>query len=101
MLAKRQAKRSPMRGQKRVGIDPNQVISRRLLAQVTADVRQHHPRAKVGEAWTWSSNRRNWEFHGPGKFVDHFRASNAFEARYKGWVSWLKFMGTEGYRDAG
>jgi hypothetical protein len=43
------------------------------------------------DAWVWSdSRRRHWEFHGPNQFFWHGHANNAYDARYKGWSTWLE-----------
>jgi len=71
----------------------NTVFTRKLLKLAVADVRKYFPETKIGEAWVWTSDRKIWEFHGPGKFYVYFEAGNAFDARYKGWMKWLKHKG--------
>ncbi len=69
-------------------------FSRSLLSQAHALVKANFPRINLKQGcWTYHFHRDNWEFHGPDKFYWHGRASNAFEARYKGWMAWLRHKG--------
>lgn len=74
--------------------DINISFSRSLLSQAHIEVRKHFPRVNLRSgAWTYHFNRDNWEFHGPDKFYWNGSASNAYEARYKGWMAWLRHKG--------
>lgn len=74
--------------------DINIAFSRGLLAQIAPEVKAAGKRV-FKDAWVWSAGRDHWEFHtlatdtGTG-FYWHGRASNAYEARYKGWSAWLE-----------
>jgi len=74
--------------------DINISFSRSLLSEAHALVKRNFPRInlKTG-AWTYHFHRDSWEFHGPDKFYWHGRAGNAFDARYKGWMAWLRHKG--------
>jgi hypothetical protein len=74
--------------------DINIVFSRALLLQAHAEVKKHFPQTNLRSgAWTYHFVRDNWEFHGPDQFYWHGSASNAYEARYKGWMAWLRHKG--------
>jgi hypothetical protein len=62
---------------------------RALLAQIIPDVKASGKRV-VKDAWVWCAGRDHWEFHGPDGFFWHGNASNAYDARYKGWSAWLE-----------
>lgn len=69
---------------------------RHLLAQGHKLVKASFPAINLRkDAWVWHFHRDNWEFHGPDEFYWHGRASNAFEARYKGWMAWLQEKGID------
>jgi len=69
-------------------------FSRALLAQAHTAVKEAYPAINLREdAWVWKAGRDHWEFHGPQDYYWHGRASNAFEARYAGWMAWLKSKG--------
>ena len=68
--------------------DVNIAFSRLWLACVMDDVRKAGVKG-LSKAWVWTSDRRTWEFHF-GDFFDCFNASNAYEARAKGWESFLR-----------
>ena len=72
---------------------------RSLLANVHKDVKAARPNINLRKAaWVYGPMfNDNWEFHGPGDFYWHGSASNAYDARAKGWMSWLKKEGVEGY----
>lgn len=73
----------------------NVLFARKLLTQAHKLVRKHFPRINVAkDAWTHYSFNQ-YEFHGPDKFYWYGQADNAYEARYKGWMAWLKFKGIE------
>ena len=82
---------------------PNITFSRQLLKLVHRDVKDHlrvlaveHIRPDLlrvdirQSAWVHTSGRDQWEFRGPDGFYWHGKASNAYEARAKGWQAWLK-----------
>jgi hypothetical protein len=67
---------------------------RHLLGQGLADLKKFAPHIRpMKDGWVWSAGRDHWEFHGPGEYYWHGRAGNAYEARYKGWMAWLKAQG--------
>jgi hypothetical protein len=51
-----------------------------------------------GGAWTYNLGHGSWEFHGPnnGSYW-HGRAANAYDARYKGWMDWLRKVHPDKY----
>lgn len=65
------------------------MFSRTLLAQILPALRKVGKRV-TKDAWVYHFHRDHWEFHGPDKFYWHGSASNAYEARYKGWSAWLE-----------
>lgn len=82
--------------------DINIAFCRRLLSEITKDLKKHFPEKRVViDAWVWNAGRDHWEFHGPaltpdaGEFYWHGSASNAYEARYKGWSAWLQAKGID------
>lgn len=74
--------------------DIDVLFGRALLAQAIPLVRKAGKRVNK-DAWVWHFQRDHWEFHGPDEFYWHGSAGNAYEARYKGWMSWLKFKDVE------
>lgn len=74
------------------GIDV--AFGRAMVAQAHKAVKTAFPDTNlVKDAWVWCAGRDHWEFHGPGGYYWHGSATNAFEARYKGWMAWLRFKG--------
>lgn len=74
------------------GIDAT--FGRLLLAEARKLVKKNFPKINMRtEAWVYHFHRDHWEFHGPDGFYWHGSASNAYEARYKGWMAWLNKMG--------
>ncbi len=71
----------------------NLVFCRNLLKSAIAEVRIHFPAVQTKFAWVWHIGRNHWEFHGPEAFYWHGSADNAYDARYKGWMAWLKHKG--------
>lgn len=68
-------------------------FSRVLLAQIMPEVREHTIIEQRKASYVMCLERgREYEFHGPEKFYWHGRASDAYEARYKGWDAWLNSM---------
>ena len=47
------------------------------------------------DAWVYCFGRDHWEFHGPDDYYWHGSASNAADARYKGWMAYLRSKGVE------
>lgn len=74
--------------------DIDVLFGRSLLAQIIPHIRKAGKRVNK-DAWVWHFHRDNWEFHGPDDFYWHGSAGNAYEARYKGWSSWLNSKGVE------
>lgn len=72
-------------------------FSRALLSQVVADVKKFAPAVKMNDAWVYHSIGDTWEFHGPEGFYWYGSASNAYEARFKGWGAWLRSKSAPGY----
>lgn len=72
--------------------------SRNLLKLATAEVKRRFPSVNLRSGcWTHQLRpwRDRWEFHGPDRFRCDVRASNGFEARYKGWMAWLRSKGVD------
>jgi hypothetical protein len=70
--------------------------SRELLKLGANLVIKHYPTIRpYKDGWTYKTGRSQWEFHGPGNFYWHGRASNAYDARYKGWMAWLEKRGVD------
>jgi hypothetical protein len=67
-------------------------FSRTLLRWTLEDVSRYVPAERRKKAWVWTSDRRTWEFHFED-FFDCFHASDAYEARSKGWSNWLSSKG--------
>lgn len=66
------------------------MFCRTLLSMVHKDVKAAHPEINLRkDAWVYNFGRDHWEFHGPNGFYWHGSASNAYEARHKGWSAWL------------
>lgn len=68
-----------------------------LLLQAHKLVKQHFPDFDLRTAaWVYKTGRQTWEFHGPldeeknKTYYWHGRAANAYEARYNGWMAWLR-----------
>ena len=71
-------------------------FDRAWLACVMLKVRDHgikHPCKGRGKAWVWTSDQRTWEFHYKPcdgcEFFTAIAASNAYEAKAKGWEEYL------------
>lgn len=67
-------------------------FSRHYLSLVHKDVKRIPGlKGSVWElAWVWCGGNQFYEFHGPDKYYTYFTASNAFEARAKGWGEYIK-----------
>lgn len=71
--------------------DINIAFSRALLSEAHKLVKLRSPQLDLrSAAWVYHFGRQSWEFHGPNGFYWSGRASNAYEARYKGWMAWLE-----------
>jgi hypothetical protein len=69
-------------------------FSRALLSEGHKAVKAVFPTINLGkDAWVWCAGRDHWEFHGPENYYWHGSAGNAFDARYKGWMAWLRSKG--------
>lgn len=72
----------------------NTAFSRELLKRVLNDVRAYRKSTgdrlafKLTDAWIYRVGTDQWEFRF-GEFYWRGSADNAFEARAKGWSSWL------------
>jgi hypothetical protein len=67
---------------------------RLMLQETHVLVKRHFPEINLRkDAWVWCAGRNHWEFHGPSKYYWHGNASNAYQARYKGWLAWLESKG--------
>ena len=72
----------------------NTAFSRELLKRVLEEVRAYRKSTgdrfafKLTDAWIYRVGTDHWEFHF-GEFYWQGSAENAFEARAKGWSSWL------------
>lgn len=67
-------------------------FTRILLAQLKPALKRAG-RKMFKDAWVYHFHRDHWEFHGPNDFYWHGSAGTAYEARYKGWSSWLEKNG--------
>lgn len=77
--------------------DIDTVFCRSLLAHAHEAVKLHFPDINLRkDAWVWHFQRDHWEFHGPAEFYWQGSAANAYDARYKGWMAWLRSKGVEG-----
>lgn len=75
-------------------MDVDIAFSRLLLSKARQEVKKRFPSISIlKDGWVWHFIRDNWEFHGPNEFYWWGSAGNAYEARYKGWMAWLKFKG--------
>jgi len=64
---------------------------REMLREAHALVKQAAPSINVrADAWVYHFMHDHWEFHGPDQFWWHGSAANAYDARYKGWMAWLR-----------
>ena len=75
--------------------DINTMFCRTMLGGVHAEVKKHFPDVKLKAAWVYKTGRQDWEFHGPDDFYWYGEADNAYDARSKGWLSWLRKMGVD------
>lgn len=50
---------------------------------------------RSSDFWVYDLGRDHWEFHGPDEFYWHGSAGNAYDARYHGWMAWLRSKGVE------
>lgn len=67
-------------------------FSRRYLVEVHKDVKRI-PGLKGNVwtlAWVYKFGRDSYEFHGPDKYYTTVSATNALEARAKGWGSYIQ-----------
>lgn len=72
----------------------NVEFCRRLLSLTHQRVKAAFPSINLRtDAWVWCAGRDHWEFHGPETYYWHGKASNAYEARSKGWSAWLESKG--------
>jgi hypothetical protein len=75
-------------------MNTNTAFSRELLKQVLEHVRAYRKSTgdrfafKLTDAWIYKVGTDRWEFYF-GNFCWHGSADDAFEARAKGWSSWL------------
>lgn len=63
-------------------------FSREVLRLTLEEVRAACPDINLRDAWVWKAGRDHWEFH-YGEYYWHGSASNAYEARAKGWTAYL------------
>lgn len=72
-------------------MDINVTFCRTLLSRAHELVKKADSSINVRkDAWVYHFSRDHWEFHGPNKFYWHGSADNAYDARYRGWMSWLE-----------
>jgi hypothetical protein len=73
---------------------PDIGISRLVLMESHKRVKTLFPTINLRkDAWVWCAGRGRWEFHGPDQYYWNCRASNAYDARAKGWDAWLRSQG--------
>ena len=67
-------------------------FSRSYLALVHKDVKRipNGPKNVWSAAWTYKFGRDSYEFHGPDQFYCTVSATNGYEARAKGWASYIQ-----------
>lgn len=65
---------------------PNTLAERTVLKETTRLARMFG--ATIATKWLWHHGGLDWEFH-YGDFVWRGLASNAFDARVKGWEAWI------------
>lgn len=76
--------------------DLNIEFSRIYLRLVTQDLKRAFPDIKSRkDAYVIKSTGDLWEFHGPDEFYWYGRADNAYDARAKGWESYMSSKGVE------
>ncbi len=74
--------------------DINIDFCRSMLGKAHELVKLHYPEVNLRkDAWVYHYGRDHWEFHGPDKFYWNGDAGNAYDARYHGWMAWLKSKG--------
>lgn len=73
----------------------NLIFSRLLMVATHKDARAAGYRTPMRSAWVWKYGRQNYEFHGPDDFYWYGTATNAYEARSKGWSALLESKKTE------
>ena len=72
--------------------DINVTFCRATLSMVHELVRKVGIRHPMKAAWVHRGNFDTWEFHGPGGFYWYGKAHNAYDARAKGWHSYLGYL---------
>ena len=69
--------------------DMDIIFSRHLLSMIVGKVKKAGYRVNK-DAWVWKAGEGHYEFHGPDGYWDGaVSASNAYEAKYKGWSDFL------------
>ena len=74
----------------------NTAFGRALLVQAHDLLRKYFPQMKNIHmcGWTYKISDGHFEFHYKD-FYWHGNAGNAYEARYHGWLAWMKKQGIE------
>lgn len=69
-------------------------FSRHYLTEVHKDVKRVPGLTgnlwKLAWVWTEGGKSQFYEFHGPEKFTYSMRATNAYEARARGWQAYIR-----------
>lgn len=81
-------------------MDVNIAFCRQTVASAHAEVRKHFPTIKVSEAAVLASGFGQYlfEYMEDGeRFARYVSATNAYEARYKGWHKYLSYKDVEGW----
>jgi len=68
-------------------------LNRRHLALVHKEVREAGISTPMKDTCVFKTSD-GWEFYGPNEFRWRGRAEDAYDARVKGWVEWLKKFGS-------
>lgn len=68
---------------------PTQTFTRALITAIVPAVETAGWRVMC-DASTFHFHGDHWEFNGPTGFYWHGSASDAYEARYKGWMAYLR-----------
>jgi hypothetical protein len=69
--------------------DDNIIFARLILSSIVGDVKEAGYKINK-DAWVWKVGKYQYEFHGPdGYYNGLITATNAYEARYEGWMTFL------------
>jgi len=69
--------------------DMNMVFCRMMYNGVAKDLRKAFPGIKTRDYWTYNAGLGLWEVQGPNGFYWYGQAGNAWEAKYKAFMTIL------------